>query len=169
MCPTDILKEDDAANAKFMILFDDDEEIKVEEVDDVQINRKPPRFEVKNKWGDDMTNFLWDGPEDSDEEIEELVPFKCEYEKKMGIKYSKNGIIKFVTQQIQTESKNDKTNPKNAKLWEEKLKIPGLTMFLKKGGTEESPDQPFMRTEAQFKKQIKMDKFLNVVSIYSFL
>jgi hypothetical protein len=69
MCPTDILKEDDAGAAKFMILFDDDEEIKVEEVDDVVINRKKPSFEVKNKWGDDMQNFLWDGPEDSDEEI----------------------------------------------------------------------------------------------------
>ena len=82
----------------------------------------------------------------------------------MGIKYSKNGIIDFVTSQIRKESKEDKTDPKNAKLWEEKLKIPGLKMFLKKGGTKECPDQPYMRTEAQFKKQIKMDKFLNVVS-----
>lgn len=82
----------------------------------------------------------------------------------MGIKYSKNGIIKFVTKTLQKESKENKKDPKTAKLWEEKLKIPGLKMFLKKGGTEECPDQPFMRTDAQFKKQIKMDKFLNVVS-----
>jgi len=31
--------------------------------------------------GDDMTDWLWDGPEDSDEEIEELLPFKNEFEK----------------------------------------------------------------------------------------
>ena len=42
MCPTDILKEDDAGAGKFMILFDEDEDIKVEEVDDVVINRKKP-------------------------------------------------------------------------------------------------------------------------------
>ena len=60
---------------------------------------------MKNKWGDDMQNFLWDGPEDSDEEIQELLPFKCDYEKEMGIKYSKNGIIDFVTSQIKKEIK----------------------------------------------------------------
>ena len=103
---------------------------------------------MKNKWGDDMQNFLWDGPEDSDEEILELLPFKCEYEKEMGIKYSKNGIIDFVISQIKKETREDKTDPKNAKLWEEKLKIPGLKMYLKKGGTKECPDQPYMRTEA---------------------
>ena len=111
-----------------------------------------------------MTDFLWDGPEDSDEEMEEMVPFKCDYEKNMGIKYSKNGIIKIVNETMQRESKDNKKEPKIAKSWEEKLKIPGLKMYLKKGGTEECPDQPYMRTEAQFKKQIKMDKFLNVVS-----
>ena len=42
MCPTDILKEDDGGAGKFMILFDEDEEIKVEEVDDVVISRKKP-------------------------------------------------------------------------------------------------------------------------------
>lgn len=66
MCPTDILQEDHY-KCKF-ILFDEDEEIKVEEVDDLP-PRKNPAFEVKNKWGDDMTQFIWDGPEDSDEEI----------------------------------------------------------------------------------------------------
>ena len=112
-----------------------------------------------------MTDFLWCGPEDSDEEIEELVKYKCDYEKEMGIKYSKNGIIKFVTDQLEYERRDNKQNPKNAKLWEEKLKIPGAKMFLKKGGTKECPDQPFMRTECQFKKQYKMHKFLHCVSI----
>jgi hypothetical protein len=31
--------------------------------------------------GDDMNQWLWDGPEDSDEEIEEMVVFKNEFEK----------------------------------------------------------------------------------------
>lgn len=108
-----------------------------------------------------MTSFLWDGPEDSDEEISELVPFKCPYE---TLKYSKNGIMKYVKEQIQNESKDNKKDPKLAKSWEEKLQIPGLKMYLKKGGTSECPDQPYMRTEAQFKKQMKMEKLLNVVS-----
>jgi len=82
-----------------------------------------------------MSQFLWDGPEDSDEEIQELVGFKCEYEKQQGIKYSKNGIIDYVTKTLENESKDNKKDPKIAKLWEEKLKIPGLKMYLKKGGT----------------------------------
>jgi hypothetical protein len=50
-----------------------------------------------------MTEVLWDGPDDSDEEVKELVPYKCHYEKAMGIKYSKNGIIQFVTEQLNKE------------------------------------------------------------------
>ena len=68
-----------------------------------------------------MTQFLWDGPEDSDEEVSELVQYKCQYEKEMGIKYSKNGIIKFVTAFIANERKENKKDPKMAKAWEEKL------------------------------------------------
>jgi phosphoenolpyruvate synthase/pyruvate phosphate dikinase len=87
-----------------------------------------------------MTEYLWDGPDDSDEEIEELAKYKCDYEKKAGIKFSKNGIIKFVTEQLSKESRSNKSDPKISKAWEEKLKIPGLVMFLKKGGTTECPD-----------------------------
>jgi hypothetical protein len=58
----------------------------------------------------------------------------------MGIKYSKNGIIKFCTEFISNESKENKKDPKMAKNWEEKLIIPGLKMYLKKGGTPECPD-----------------------------
>ena len=31
---------------------------------------------VVSEFGDDMTDWVWQGPEDSDEEIEELIPFK---------------------------------------------------------------------------------------------
>ena len=43
--------------------------------------------------GDDMKNWMWDGPEDSDEEIEDMVPLKNKQEKDLGLKFSKNGII----------------------------------------------------------------------------
>jgi len=37
--------------------------------------------QAKSQYGDNMTDWLWDGPEDSDEEIEEMIPFKNEFEK----------------------------------------------------------------------------------------
>lgn len=40
-----------------------------------------------------MAAYTWDGPEDSDEEVQALVPYKNEFEKKMGIKFSKRGLI----------------------------------------------------------------------------
>ena len=56
-----------------------------------------------NEYGDDEELLKWDGPEDSDEEIEELLPFKCDYEIKKGIRFSKNGIIKFVEEEMVKE------------------------------------------------------------------
>ena len=43
-----------------------------------------------------MAGCKWDGPEDSDEEIASLVKYKNEFEIKMGIKFSKNGIISYI-------------------------------------------------------------------------
>lgn len=40
--------------------------------------------------------MLWDGPIDSDEEMEEMLPYKSQYEKDMGIKYSKRGLSEFI-------------------------------------------------------------------------
>lgn len=40
-----------------------------------------------------MTHYVWDGPEDSDEEIEEIAAMSNEFENKLGIKFSKNGIV----------------------------------------------------------------------------
>lgn len=34
-----------------------------------------------NEFGDDFSGLAWDGPEDSDEEVEELLPFKTEFER----------------------------------------------------------------------------------------
>jgi len=48
---------------------------------------------ASNEWGDNLEAYLWDGPEDSDEEIAELAVYKTQFEKEMGIKYSKNGLV----------------------------------------------------------------------------
>lgn len=40
--------------------------------------REKELLDAKNSFGDDMTQFLWDGPSDSDEEIPELVPLRNE-------------------------------------------------------------------------------------------
>lgn len=100
-----------------------------------------------------MTKFLWDGPEDSDEEVQELLFTKTDFERKNNIKFSKNGIIDFVEKILAHESPSNKKDSKNSKLWEEKLKLPSLKMFLKKGGSDLSKDQPFMRTENEFNKK----------------
>jgi len=36
---------------------------------------------IINQFGDDMEQFCWDGPVDSDEEVAEMLPLKNEYEK----------------------------------------------------------------------------------------
>lgn len=51
---------------------------------------------VTNEFGDDFTGLQWDGPEDSDEEVEEFLPFKTEFERQQGIRFSKRGIIKYI-------------------------------------------------------------------------
>ena len=78
-----------------MVVFDDSEEdergnqlqenIEFEEM--IKENKKSKqKSDMKsnpavNKYGDDMTEFLWNGPEDSDEEIEEFKNYKTEWEK----------------------------------------------------------------------------------------
>ena len=43
-----------------------------------------------------MSQWLWDGPQDSDEEIEEMICFKNNNENQIDIKFSKNGIKSFI-------------------------------------------------------------------------
>ncbi len=40
-----------------------------------------------------MSEYLWKGPDDSDEEIEELINLKNNQEKKINLQFSKKGII----------------------------------------------------------------------------
>lgn len=121
---------------------------------------------AKTATGDDMTDWLWDGPQDSDEEIEELLPFKNEQEKELGVKYSKNGIKKFIEDMVAHENAKNTNDPENAKLWEIKLDTPNIQFFVKNGGSQFSKDQPFLRTESKFNKMFKMNKVAKMVSIY---
>jgi len=54
-----------------------------------------------------MSMYAWDGPEDSDEEVSEMVPFKAQHEKDMGVKYSKNGLIEFIEAFHEAENANN--------------------------------------------------------------
>lgn len=93
-----------------------------------------------NEYGEDFSDFLWEGPIDSDEEIEELVPYKNEYEKKLGVKYSKNGIIKFIEENVKKEQPDGTENLEDAQLWEKQLEFQGIHLYLKNGGTVFSKD-----------------------------
>lgn len=110
-----------------------------------------------------MTNWVWEGPDDSDEEIEELVPYKNQYEKQQGIKFSKNGLVKYIEDMLELESPVNKKNAKNAKLWEKSLNYQGINLFIKKGGSKFSKDQPFIRIESIFNKKFKLDRLLNFI------
>lgn len=76
---------------------------------------------IVNEFGDDFTDLVWDGPVDSDEEVEELLPFKTDLERKQGIKFSKNGIIKYIEENLNADSPHNTDDPKNAALWENAL------------------------------------------------
>ena len=112
---------------------------------------------------DNMDAFLWDGPEDSDEEIEELAKYKTEWEKEAGIKFSKRGIMEAIHKAIAQESPNNTEDPKTAKAWERKNQTPGLTYYLKKGGSQISKTQPFFRSEVTFNRAVKFDKMVKCI------
>lgn len=65
-----------------------------------------------------MSNLLWFGPEDPDQEVEEMAKYKTEWEIEQGVKFSKNGLIEYIEKMIKYESAQNKDDPANAKLWE---------------------------------------------------
>ena len=78
---------------------------------------------------DDMKDYIWDGPEDSDEEVESLVRFKTDWEKKAGIRLSKRGIIEYIEKMVKQETASYNSQ------WEEKAKETNMTYFLKTNGS----------------------------------
>ena len=94
--------------------------------------------EVKNplnEFGDNMEQMMWDGPEDSDEEIEGMAKLKMPWEIENGVKFSKKGLMEFITKFLDQESPHNEKDPATAKLWEQKLRMTGLQYYLKKGGS----------------------------------
>lgn len=86
-----------------------------------------------------------------------MAALKTDFEKQCGIKFSKNGIISYVENTLQKESKDD---PQNEKLWEEKLTTPEIKLFVKKNGSEMNAKQPYLRIESLYKNSYKMEKIL---------
>lgn len=127
--------------------------------------KETEKVRVVNEFGDDMTDLLWDGPEDSDEEVEELLPFKTAYEQKQGIKFSKNGIIKYIEEMLAKENPNNESEPKTAALWENHMKETAFKLHLKKGGSQFNKDQPYIRLDTNFNHKFKMDRLVKTVSI----
>lgn len=58
---------------------------------------------------DNMQDYLWDGPADSDEEIEEMIKYKNQYEKSIDLKFSKNGLINFIEKYMQNDKIQNNT------------------------------------------------------------
>ena len=115
-----------------------------------QIKQKKEVERIINEFGDDFTDLVWDGPEDSDEEIEELLPFKNDFERKQGVKFSKNGIIKYIEDMIAKESPKNAEDEKTAALWENHMKEATLELHLKKGGSQFNKEQPYIRMDSTF-------------------
>lgn len=63
--------------------------------------------EEEEEWkpNDDMTELAWFGPEDSDEEIEEMAKHKTPWEIEQNVKFSKRGLIEYIERMIEYESK----------------------------------------------------------------
>ena len=64
-----------------------------------------------NEYGDALDQFLWDGPEDSDEEIADMVPLKEQWEIDEGVRFSKKGLIEYITKKLTTESPHNTDDP----------------------------------------------------------
>jgi hypothetical protein len=62
--------------------------------------------EEEKEWlpNDDMAELAWFGPEDSDEEVEEMAKFKTPWEIENGVKFSKRGLIDYIEKMIEYDS-----------------------------------------------------------------
>lgn len=113
-----------------------------------------------------MTEWLWDGPLDSDEEIEELVPFKNHFEVEQNIKFSKNGFKSYIDEIL----KQEEPTGEKQKEWEQKLSDKSLKVMIKGTGygSNMSKDIPIILTESKFNKMFKMNKVAKMVSLTCF-
>ena len=103
-----------------------------------------------------MEQYTWDGPIDSDEEVAEAIPLKNEYEKQLGIKFSKRGLVEFIENFISTEDPATNTD------WEKKTTTPSFTFSMKEGGSQFNKDMPVVRTDQFYNKRFTIDKLITV-------
>ena len=69
-----------------------------------------------------------------------------------------NGIMSFIQSMLMKEqTKFDKN-------WEQKVKSPGITLYLKRGGSQFNKDQPYARAEFVYNKKFKIEKLIKCVS-----
>ena len=52
---------------------------------------------------DDWKEFEWDGPENSDEEIQEFINDRMAWEVSEGVRFSKNGFIQYIENKFYQE------------------------------------------------------------------
>ena len=57
-----------------------------------------------------------------------------------------------------------KEQTKFDKNWEQKVKSPGITLYLKRGGSQFNKDQPYARAEFIYNKKFKIEKLIKCVS-----
>lgn len=94
--------------------------------DSDQIQEQPkPRQRIITPQGEDMTDWGWDYCDDPDQEVEEFKPLKTPYEIKKNMHFSLNGITAFMDDLVAFESPANKSNLKNAKLWEKTVEKKG--------------------------------------------
>ena len=109
---------------------------------------------------DDMSQFIMNGY-GSDEEIPELRGLISPKEQEKGLKFSKNGIIKYINDYVDQETRHNKNDPKLASLWEEKIKTGNCLFQVKK--SEANNSNLLMRCEATFPRSFKMNKLVKAL------
>ena len=60
--------------------------------------------QLLNEFKDNFATFPWDGPENPDEEIEEMAKLKNNYEIEQGIRFSRDDLVNYIEQMFRDES-----------------------------------------------------------------
>ena len=84
-----------------------------------------------------------------------MKELKLEHEIENSIKFSRKYLLDYIEEQLKVESKQS-PDADIAKAWERKCNHPGLTCYVKKGGSHLSAGQPFIRGEMTFGKGYDM-------------
>lgn len=64
---------------------------------------------------------------------------------------------------MSSENANNQMDPATAKLWENKLDLPHLKLYLKNGGSTWDKKQPYLRSETIFDSKYDLIRMKNVM------